>query len=131
MPRIKNYTLILIDLQSYFRASKNKTIRKNVIKEMHQAKRLGNHIMLVEYGGYGSTAKWVSTHLKKYANTSTVLKFEDDGSDVIINALKKRTHLRVCGVNTNYCVKATVDSLGERLPNFRVDVVKEACWDEY
>lgn len=121
------YTLVVIDVQQQFLFAAMpvlSVIRRRVLK----ARREGAAILYVEYDGCGNTVSDV--YLNNYRRTHTVLKYEDAGgpqvsSYVLKYQLPKR--LVVCGVNTNYCVRRTV----EGLTGFSVQVARAACNDGY
>ena len=39
--------------------------------------------------------------------------------------------IRVCGVNSDACVRETVQTLAEKLPDSKITVALEACGDDY
>ena len=131
MSKKNSYTLIIIDMQKYFETSQKKSVIKNCQKEIKKAMKLHNHIMFVEYDDCGKTDKRLTKLTKGYKNKSRVIKGCDNGSDEIYDKIEKwklaRKNLRVCGVNTDACVKRTVIGLCEYLPMSNIVLVKNAC----
>jgi nicotinamidase-related amidase len=127
MTRLKNYTLIIIDLQSEFAAAcGNKPLINNVKKEIEHAKKLNNHIMFVRYSGAGRIIRSLKEAVKHYDNVSVITKQGQDGWREVLASLPKRNHLRFCGVNTDQCVYDTVCSIAKRYDR-KIEVVANGC----
>ena len=127
---MKDTGLLIIDMQSEFKAANDTTVVANVILEIKKAKQNNQHIFVVEYWEEGDTHKSILKELKDYQNTHFVTKYEDDGSDKIKNYLFQNNidikHFMVCGVNTCACVASTVKGLIENY-NKICTVIEKAC----
>lgn len=125
------YTLVVVDMQEYFSASNKTTVQRSVQREIRQAMRSGAGILYVEFDGYGSTKPELTSLTRKNKRASRVTKSRNDGSTNVVEQLRKRrfntSHLKVTGVNTDYCVFETVQGLREKLPNSKIEVIADAC----
>ena len=122
------YTLVVVDMQERFTASTRERARKNCFREISQAIRDDAYIIFLEFQNCGPTLPdLVNTlHTKCYFK----VKLSDDGSaevesQVVLNRLPK--HFKVCGVNTDCCVLATVRGLTARFPMATIEVIADAC----
>ena len=136
-------TLVVIDMQATFISSTNPTASVNVAKEIEKAKRRKAGIVFVEFFDCEPTHEIYKKMVKGYKNVSIITKKRNDGSREIMRAIRRRgfnpNRLRVCGVNSCYCVYSTVHSLLHR-PSIKIEVATEACscicaeercWDSY
>ena len=118
-------------MQSYVSASNKASVQRSVQREIRQAMKNGAGILYVEFDGYGSTKPELTYLTRKNKRVSRVLKSYDDGSTNVIEQLHKRrfnkSHLKVVGVNTDYCVYETVQGLREKLPQAKIEVIADAC----
>lgn len=125
--------LIIIDMQEIFEtAHKRATINscKQLIKEFKRNKR---GIIVLEYNGeyYGKTLPCLTKLLEGYSRGIILKKRGDDGSSCLARYFKRmglgkdKLKLVICGVNSECCVKETVEGLLEK--DFRVAVVRAAC----
>lgn len=125
------YTLVVVDMQRAFEASQKPSVIKNCQSLVAQAMKDKAAVIFLEYMDYGKTYPKITSLTKKYKKAYKVTKFEDDGSDQTVQQLKKHKlpeqKLRVCGVNTTYCVAATVRGLTSRLPGAKIEVIGKAC----
>lgn len=113
--------LVIVDMQpGEFRAAKSPHLQQVIVAEIERYRRLGAPIIVVEYGvlpekvSMGRTALTLRRALWDYARTCRVVKYSNDGSAVVDQALRKMTRVRkvrVCGVNTGACVFATAKGL--------------------
>jgi len=126
--------LVVIDMQPYFPATK-KALRP-VISEVKRAMKHEVPILLVElhngYDDFGITHGSITRAVEGYPYVQLVHKAYNDGSAEVKEALDeqwglgKETALEVCGVNTEFCVKATVKGL--QLKGFAdITVLANAC----
>lgn len=132
------HVLVVIDIQPEFRCSfSNKTI-KNIQREIKKAIRNKDHIFFVEYEGCGKTDKRLRDAASGYKKVSTITKFENDGSRQILKYLKIKKlsdkSLKICGVNTDACVEATVEGINGKLLDSKkrmaMKIVADACSSE-
>ena len=129
--RMPAKTLVIVDMQPVFVASKDPNTIIAVTHEIFMAKQNNHAIMLVEYDRSGKTHTGFDEILKGYPHKARISKRDDDGSKEIVKALCRRNFpmqtLRVCGVNSDCCVRDTVIGLIGKLNKTRVEVVKKAC----
>lgn len=128
------YTLVVIDMQDQFFASRSQLVRDNCKKEIIDAKNKGNNIIFVEYQQCGRTINPLLKLAKGYKKSLVILKRRPDGSHEVSEAITHHNlprRVRVCGVNTDACVQRTV--LGLSLNYFidEIEVVKDACNSDY
>lgn len=133
-----SYVLLVIDMQTAFRAAKNKKTQKNCILEIKKAMDKEYPIVFLEYEECGKTLPTLLGVLtsSQYNKFYIVKKSSNDGSSKLLNFFKKkglpRTDMRVCGVNTDCCVLETVEGLDAKLSKqFKIQVVEKACYSEY
>jgi hypothetical protein len=118
-------------MQSFFSASNKLSVQRSVQRELRQAMKNGAGILYVEFDGYGSTKPELTYLTRKNKRASRVTKSRNDGSANVFDQLHKRrfnkSHLKVVGVNTDYCVFETVQGLREKLPQAKIEVIADAC----
>jgi nicotinamidase-related amidase len=130
-----SYTLCVIDMQDYFTSSRGKRVRRSCIREINKAMRDKATILFVEYSPehYGTTIPLLTDVVKKakYYRSYHVAKHSNGGGFEVVEFLKQkhlpRMNLRVCGVNTDYCVKDTVSGINARLKRSNINIVADAC----
>ena len=121
--------LVVVDMQPGFLSSV--PVIKEVAREIRRAKRLGSHIMIVEYEFYQRTHECLLSLIEGYENQSFVMKNRDGGGPHI-NSMMNRCKLpdfenfRLCGVNFGACVRRTAEGLSERFLFSKVEVIKKA-----
>jgi len=132
--RMPEKTLIIVDMQPVFRASREPNTIIAVTHEIFMAKQNNHAILIVEYARSGKSHTGFDHLLKGYPHKSRIKKWDDDGSKEVIRALIRRKFptnlLRVCGVNTDCCVFETVTGLLCRLGKTKIEIVKKACNSE-
>ncbi len=125
------YTLVVVDMQSPFTASRKPSVVKQCQTLIKKAVKDKAAILFVEYQDYGKTDTALTKLAKDYQRAYHVIKNNDDGSREVIKTINAKRlpkqNLRVCGVNTAYCVLATVLGLTKRLHNTKIEVVAKAC----
>lgn len=125
--------LLIIDMQASFDASLDPKVQRSCIREIKKAMREQAPIVFVEYSGHGSTISELTDVVEQahYKKVHHVLKHDDDGSDVIVEFLRKkhlpRSNLSVVGVNSNWCVRSTVAGLTYLLKSATIKVIADAC----
>lgn len=124
----KMYTLVVVDMQAGFNAANRHRVRQNCLREVRRAKQDGADIIFLEFRFNEETHKEL---IEAAGQRYFVLeKDDDDGSSQVASKVRSKNlhkHFRVCGVNTDCCVKATVLGLTDRFPNSKIDVVADAC----
>ena len=123
--------LVVIDVQEGF-SPIPRDFTTNVIREVRRAKDLDLPILVVKFYCCGEVTPRVRSALKDYPRTTSVRKWNTDGSSEIRFALSRigdpATELRVCGLYTGRCVADTVDGLVTS--GFVVTIVRDACYDD-
>ena len=130
-------TLVVVDMQTEFDAANWPEVVVGVTREILEAKRKNWPILILEYRpveNIGYTHFALTKLLKGYSLKARIGKDDDDGSLEVIRAVRRRgfynKKFRVCGVNTDCCVAATVMGLINRTESV-VEVVKDACESEH
>jgi len=137
--------LVIIDMQPLFSASQDKSVLRNVCKEIKKAKKRNDYIIVVELGQACNTASRtdyrIISAIAQYSPTLFVTKIGQDGSIEICEALDRnlfnQTHrmpettFRFVGVNATLCVLATVKGLAKQLPQANIQVVRKACGEPF
>jgi len=132
-----SFTLVCIDMQQYFTAANGEKVQRACVREIKQAMKKGATILFVEYDNYGPTLPLLTDLVKKakYKKVHYLVKDADGGGAIIADYLRKRhltrSNIRVVGVNTNYCVQATVEGLNHYLNNSYFHIVADACASRY
>ena len=129
------YTLVVVDVQPDFYAANGKQFLLNCKREIRQAMKDNAGIVFLEYYGCGPTKielrKLVDGYERAYFDT----KDEDDGSLEVSVLLRKyylnKKNVRVIGVNTDCCVRSTVEGLTAQLLNANITVVADACASDF
>jgi nicotinamidase-related amidase len=128
------YTLVVVDMQPGFEAANGERVGKNCLREIKEAVRVGAHIVFLEFVGHGETLPELTAPVSDYPFSHAKTKFVDDGSPEVQQAIKERGFMigrfRVIGINTDWCVRSTVEGLRKRFPNSFVEVVIDACWSD-
>lgn len=115
------YTLVVVDMQPCFQASQNQETIDRTKDLIRQAVKDGAPIVFLEYSGYdkeeGSTDSRLRATVEGYNQVHYKLKHHNDGSRQVKETVDEHGYptdtIRVCGVNTNYCVRETVLGLKE------------------
>jgi nicotinamidase-related amidase len=127
-------TLVIVDMQPIFEASRNPNTVIAVAHEIIVARQNNHPVIFLEYAKSGSTYDGFGSLLKNYPHKSRIKKNDDDGSKEVIRALNRRNFpmqiLRICGVNTDCCVHSTITGLLRHLDDVKIEVVKNACNSE-
>lgn len=127
------YTLCVIDMQHYFTSNFNSEkalrLKNNVIKQIKKAIKDKAHILFVEYMGLGKTLKSLTSLVEKYSNISFISKEKDNGGPDILLQYKKysKRQIRICGINTSFCVKSTVYYLSLYSKYSSIQILKDSC----
>lgn len=109
------YNLVIIDMQVGFDTSK--AVIDEVVTLVKKAKEDFANITIVEYTGSGSTHSKIMDEVVTYPLYNKIKKSSDDGGRILFETLKESRWLgldiMVCGVNSDCCVKHTVNTLLE------------------
>lgn len=122
------YTLVVVDMQSRFNAANGERVRKNCLREIMKAIKNELPIIFLEWEGEEVTLPELTKPCKDNFYVET--KRTDDGSNEVqklVIAHKLPRNFRVCGVNTDCCVRATVVGLTARFSSATIDVIADAC----
>lgn len=122
------YTLVVVDMQPGFNSAHGKRVRQNCLREIRKAVEDDAYIIFLEFSGYESTHPELMENLHK--RVAVLEKSDDDGSKEVEKEIRRNklpTHFKVCGINTDCCVAATVRGLTARFPMSRIEVVADAC----
>jgi len=122
------YTLVVVDMQPGFRSAKGKRVRANCLREIRKAVEVNAHVIFLEFAGYEATFSDLTKELPP--NAVFLEKSDDDGSIQVekeVRLNKRPTTFKVCGINTDCCVAATVRGLTARFPMSKIDVLADAC----
>ncbi|HEY9870731.1 MAG TPA: isochorismatase family protein [Candidatus Obscuribacterales bacterium] len=140
---MKEYTLVVVDMQPDFPASKDPATLAAVQREVKRAMHFHCPVVLLEVPyfspldeeGYKPTHRSIMQLLSGYDRYQVVQKIFSDGSLNVINTCEWKKYgtkrFRVCGVNTDLCVLETVLGLARRLPESTIKVVQDACNTSY
>lgn len=124
-------TLIIVDMQPYFGGSQEPWLIKNVCREIREAKKRKDGIVVLQFDGCGRTDKRIIKTIGLYSHKAIKWKYDCDGSSIVISTMRKLKlemgSLRVVGVYTNACVKDTVLGLSNALPKSEIVLVADAC----
>jgi nicotinamidase-related amidase len=132
------YTLIIIDIQESFLSKlkdKSKVIN-NCRIEINKAIDNKMPVVLVEYNRHGSTINSLKDLLFNYDQVWTITKNGDSGNRELVNILYDALlpkSLRVCGINTEFCVYETIFGFLylTNKDGYKVKVVAPACDSGY
>ena len=133
------YTLVIIDMQPDFEAANYDWLVENIVEDVELAKRHGANILVVEYCNHCETHEKIVEAIGDYLNAYTIEKWDDDGSEEIIDAIEDYElfpKLHICGVNYSACVERTIRGLlMNDYPPDQIYVIFENCanpedWEE-
>lgn len=123
-------TLVVIDMQPVFEAAGRPKVIAGVTREIIQTKIANGMIIFVEYSGFLPTYTPLLDLVKGYSSRIRIKKRNNDGSEQIVRFLESSDcyadHFRICGVNTNACVRDTVSGLLSKT-TAKIEVVRDAC----
>lgn len=128
---MRQVPLIIVDMQKNYPHSFIPRLVGKVVKHVQTAIRANAPIIVVEYAGKGPTHPDIREVLKNYKNCTTVQKPSWDGSNQVRQSLEKKwgmkdpVPVKICGLYTDCCVKATANSLA--YAGYTVKIIEEAC----
>lgn len=126
-------TLVVIDMQPNFKSACDIDTVIAVSNEIVSAKKNNFPVLFVEYKHKDCKKihKGLIDLVGDYDKKFVVKKQRDDGSLEVIKAINMKNfpikNLRVCGVNSDCCVWATVKGLLKSLDETQIEIVKKAC----
>lgn len=127
--------LVVIDMQGQFASANNPRTIAGCQKLIVNASLNTHPIMFVEYMGYGETLPQLTQLVGAFEPKFRIHKTKDDGSEAVQETIKrckvKPKKFIVCGVNTGFCVLSTVIGLHAASSQYHIDVVAEACNDQW
>lgn len=127
--------LVVVDMQKQFAAASNPRTIAACQKLIANASQNINPILFVEYMGNGETLPQLTRLVESYEPKFRIHKHGDNGAHVVQECLArckvKPEKFIVCGVNTGFCVLSTVRGLHRSPSKFSIDVVAEACNDQW
>lgn len=130
-----SYSLIIVDMQAEFNAANGKKVIANCKREIRKAMKDNVGIIFLEYNGCGTTHPELMDLVDGYSKALFETKDEDDGSEEAEFSIRShrcnKTYIKVCGVNTDCCVKYTVRGLTARFSRATIEVIGDACASDY
>lgn len=141
---MSDYTLVVVDMQPKFSASKSPRTINQCKNAVIKAVKDKAGIVVVEFVGCGKTRPSITKFLKKYNGKQTlVLKDSPGGGEEVRRAVRHLSmcrKIKICGVNRSYCVKATAFELYDfgysvelldKATNCTRNEYKESCIAQY
>ena len=128
-----SYTLCVIDMQASFGAANGAKVQQSCVREIKKAIKDNATIVFVEFEGHGPTLPLLTNLVKnaKYKRAHYVLKNTNGGGKEVAEYLRAkhltRSNIRVVGVNTSYCVLATVQGMNTHLNTSNLNIVADGC----
>ncbi len=112
------YTLVVVDMQPLFQSSQKETTKTEVDRLLKKAIEDKAGIIFLEFHRYAETDPALKATVEGYKRAFFRTKMINDGSSQVVETIKKKSlpkrKIKVCGVNTNYCVRETVAGLLEK-----------------
>jgi len=126
---IHPYVLCIIDMQPVGFSNSNLII-ENVLHLVREAIVDKAFIVIAQFKGCGETHINIINEIQEYPYKEYVWHNKNDKSKPIQEVLKSLNvfvrQMKVCGVNTEYCVKDTVHGLAKKF-HIPIKVVEKAC----
>ena len=124
---IHPYVLCIIDMQPVGFNNSNLII-EHVLQLVREAMVKKAFIVIAQFKGCGETHLNIRNEIQTYPYKKYVWHHKNDKSKPIQEALKHIfvRQLKVCGVNTEYCVKDTVHGLAKKF-HIPIKVIEKAC----
>ena len=124
---IHPYVLCIIDMQPIGFGNSNLII-ENVLELVREAVADKAFIVIAQFKGCGETHINIINEIQKYPYKEYVWHNKNDKSKPIQEVLKNVfvRQMKVCGVNTEYCVKDTVHGLAKKF-HIPIKVIEKAC----
>ena len=124
---IHPYVLCIIDMQPVGFTNSNLII-DNVLDLVREAMVNKAFIVIAQYKGCGETHINIINEIQTYPYKEYIWHNKNDKSKPIQEALKNIfvRQMKVCGVNTEYCVIETVHGLTKKF-HIPIKVIEKAC----
>lgn len=129
-PKTKPYVLIVVDMQTIFKASNRPEVRAECGNLVKQAVIDGMIIVFLEYIDNGRTKIPLRRIVRGYDKAYFVEKEDNDGSNELAElfwGMDIPNNFKVCGVNTDMCVFETVQGMASWDRKPKIEVVCKAC----
>lgn len=125
------YTLLLIDFQSGFEDA-DPDFESRILRLLDQAMLDGADIVLCEFARFGATWKFIRDKLASYKQKYVIRKSNQNGGYHVRNRFRRlkleRLHeVRVAGLYAEWCVKDTVITLAQLMPESQFRILKPCC----
>lgn len=124
---IHPYVLCIIDMQPVGFTNSNLII-ENVLDLVREAIVNKAFIVIAQFKGCGETHINIINAIQNYPYKKYIWHNKNDKSKPIQEVLKNVfvRQMKVCGVNTEYCVKDTVHGLSKKF-HIPIKVIEKAC----
>ena len=126
---IHPYVLCIIDMQPIGFNNSN-LILDNVLQLVRAAVADKAFIVIAQFKGCGETHITILKAIAKYPHKECIWHHKNDKSKPIQEVLNRHSifirQMKVCGVNTEYCVKDTVHGLAKKF-HIPIQVIEKAC----
>ena len=126
---IHPYVLCIIDMQPYGFNNVN-IIIENVLTLVREAISKKAFVVVAQYKNAGDTHISITNALQTYPHKAYGWHNRNDKSPIIQTILRERhvfvRLIKVCGVNTEYCIWATVNGLAKKY-YIPIKVIESAC----
>jgi len=126
---IHPYVLCIIDMQPVGFDNSNLII-ENVLELVREAIVNKAFIVIAQFKGCGETHITIVNEIQKYPYKEYVWHNKNDKSKPIQEALNNLNifvrQMKICGVNTEYCVKYTVHGLAKKF-HIPIKVIENSC----
>jgi nicotinamidase-related amidase len=123
------YVLCIIDMQPVGFSNSNLII-ENVLQLVREAIMKNAFIVIAQFKGCGETHLNIMHEIQKYPYKTYLWHNKNDKSKPIQEVLHSLhifvRQIKVCGVNTEYCVKDTVHGLAKKF-QIPIKVIENAC----
>ncbi len=123
------YVLCIIDMQP-IGFSNSTLIIENVLHLVKEAVKKKAFIIIAQYKGSGKTHINIINEIQNYPYKEYIWHNKNNKSKPIQEALVNRNilvrELKVCGVNTEYCVAETIHGLAKKF-HIPIKVIEKAC----
>ena len=126
---IHPYVLCIIDMQPYGFNNAN-IIIENVLTLVREAINKKAFVVVAQFKNAGNTHSSIVNALQDYPYKAYGWHNRNDKSPIIQNILREKRvfvrSIKICGVNTEYCIWATVNGLARKY-YIPIKVIESAC----